>query len=450
MKNYLLILLAISSTPLLLAEPTFDASSGDAINESSKAMIEAIKENPDLGMQDKGAMASAISARLMQSVQYMLEKGGPNASDRQQEALMLEFLSKYNGLTASQFFKAFIKEEKEKNDIENSKRQAATMAQADKEKQDELTKKAQKNKVEVEMQSTLSEWLNGKSATLLKLPNNEGVIVEYDTTKHEISAKIEHWNNEGKLATTYNSVISGKISSDATTWEESIYIDTEYIPAAYRYVNPRDIQNIFWWAPKFKEWAVKLTNIPESDRPNQYIKEIPMKNSDARFIRKTDYNGKDTLEFNQLGPSTVFFVYDKKTGPGVWVMGAETIMGCSNKADKSYEFAKNVLESGEIINLKYHPTGTDFYLTIEQAQKLGIGELTMFDRDCLMNKPEEERVIPLRGKFFDMKAIYLAGSSANNFLSKVNDIANEKDNKVKDKEKAKSARDGIENKLNLD
>jgi hypothetical protein len=131
-------------------------------------------------------------------------------------------------------------------------------------------------------------------------------------------------------------------------------------------------------------------------------------------------------------------------------MGAETIMGCSNKADKSYEFAKNVLESGEIINLKYHPTGTDFYLTIEQAQKLGIGELTMFDRDCLMNKPEEERVIPLRGKFFDMKAIYLAGSSANNFLSKVNDIANEKDNKVKDKEKAKSARDGIENKLNLD
>jgi hypothetical protein len=443
--------LAISSTTLLLAEPTFDASSGDAIGESSKAMIEAIKENPDLGMQDKGAMASAISARLMQSVQYILEKGGPNASDRQQEDLMVEFLSKYDGMSAAEFFQAFIKEEKDKSDIENSKRQAAAMSKAEKEKQDELTKQAQKNKVEQEMQSTLSEWLNGKSATLLKLANNEGVIVEYDSTNHEISAKIEHWNNEGKLATTYNSVISGKISSDATTWEESIYIDTEYIPAAYRYVNPSDIQNIFWWAPKFKEWAVKVMNMPESERPNQYIKEIPMKNSDARFSRgDLDYDGKPDPVFNTGGPSTVFFVYDKKTGPGVWVMDDEPVTGFSSNHQKSYEFVKNALESGEIINLNYHHTGTDFHLTIDQAQKFGIGKLSVFEMSRLNNMPVEERAIPLRGRFFDMKAIYLAGSSVNNFLSKVNDIANEKENKVKDKEKAKSSRDEIDKKLNLD
>jgi hypothetical protein len=452
MKNYLLILLAISSTTLLLAEPTFDASSGDAIGESSKAMIEAIKENPDLGMQDKGAMASAISARLMQSVQYILEKGGPNASDRQQEDLMVEFLSKYDGMTAAEFFQAFIKEEKEKNDIENSKRQAAAMAQAEKEKQDDLAKQAQKNKVEEEMQSTLLEWLNGKPATLLKLANNEGVIVEYDSANHEISAKIERWNNEGKLATTYNSVISGKISSDATTWEGDIYIDKEYIPAACRYVNPSDVQNIFWWAPKFKEWAVKVINMPESERPNQYVKEIPMKDSDARFSRSRDldYDGKPDLVFNTGGPSTVFFVYDKKTGPGVWVMGDEPVTGFSSNHLKSYEFVKNALESGEIINLKYHHTGTDFHVTIEQAQKFGMGKLNDFELTRLRNLPEDERTIPLQGRFYDMKAIYLAGSSVNNFLSKVNDIANEKENKVKDQEKAKNARDEIDKKLNLD
>ena len=283
--------------------------------------------------------------------------------------------------------------------------------------------------------------------------NNEGVIVEYDSTNHEISAKIEHWNNEGKLATTYNSVISGKISSDATTWEESIYIDTEYIPAAYRYVNPSDIQNIFWWAPKFKEWAVKLMNIPENDRPNQYVKEIPMKNSDARFSRSRDldYDGKPDPVFNAGGPSTVFFVYDKKTGPGVWVMGDEPIEEFSSNHLKSYEFVKNALESGEIINLKYHHTGTDFNVTIEQAQKFGIGDFNQFRISRLNNLQDGEgKTIPLRGRFYDMKAIYLAGSSVNNFLSKVNEIANEKDNKVKNQEKAKNARDEINKKLNLD
>jgi hypothetical protein len=124
MKNYILCLFLISSAPLLYAEPRFDASSADAIALSSKEIAEAIQENPDIGMQDKGAMSSVVSAVLMESIAYALEKGGPNASQTQSQALMVEFCKKYNNMTAKEMLQNYLNDKKEKEDIENKKRQA--------------------------------------------------------------------------------------------------------------------------------------------------------------------------------------------------------------------------------------------------------------------------------------------------------------------------------------
>jgi hypothetical protein len=82
---------------------------------------------------------------------------------------------------------------------------------------------------------------------------------------------MELYNGDGKLQTTSN-VVEGQLSSDAKNWEQRIYLNTQYIPSAYRSVSPSKIADIFWWAPKFKEWALKLLNLPENERPSQYIK----------------------------------------------------------------------------------------------------------------------------------------------------------------------------------
>ena len=89
-----------------------DASTSDSITESTNAILEAVKEDPDLGMQDKGAIAMAISASLLGAVQHTLEKGGPNSSERQQEVLMVEYFKKYDGMNPTEFLQAFIKENK--------------------------------------------------------------------------------------------------------------------------------------------------------------------------------------------------------------------------------------------------------------------------------------------------------------------------------------------------
>jgi uncharacterized protein YecA (UPF0149 family) len=160
-------------------------------------------------------------------------------------------------------------EEKEKSDLENSKSQASAMENAENEWREKLTEQYQDNKIDKEMRAILSEWLNGKPATRMILPNDEGVIVDYNSVSREFTAKMKRFNDEGQLVTSYNNVLAGDLSIDLKEWNGSIHIDLEYIPAASRFIDPQSIQDIFWWAPKFKEWAIKLLSIPEDERPKQ-------------------------------------------------------------------------------------------------------------------------------------------------------------------------------------
>jgi hypothetical protein len=315
-------------------------------------------------------------------------------------------------------------EEKEKSDLENSKSQASAMENAENEWREKLTEQYQDNKIDKEMRAILSEWLNGKPATRMILPNDEGVIVDYNSVSREFTAKMKRFNDEGQLVTSYNNVLAGDLSIDLKEWNGSIHIDLEYIPAASRFIDPQSIQDIFWWAPKFKEWAIKLLSIPEDERPKQYIKEIPRSSS---------------------GLSSVFFVYDKSTGPGVWVMGEEPLVEFADDYRKNYEFVKNALESGESLSLIYHPgSGTDFNLSVEQAQKFGI---TKFHDSRGLSSVGD---FYLKGRYYNLKNLYLAASSVNNFLLKMADVYNNKNSSKNDLEKSKSVRDAVDKKLGLD
>ena len=126
-------------------------------------------------------------------------------------------------------------------------------------------------------------------------------------------------------------------------------------------------------------------------------------------------------------------------------MGEEPLVEFADDYRKNYEFVKNALESGESLSLIYHPgSGTDFNLSVEQAQKFGITKF--HDSRGLTGVGD----IYLKGRYYNLKNLYLAASSVNNFLFKMADVYNNKNNSKNDLEKSKTVRDDVDKKLGFD
>jgi hypothetical protein len=98
-------------------EPKFDSTSYETFMESSVKIMEYLKENGNLGLQENTAFHMQMQALVIEIPAAALEKGGPNATRSELNKIATEMVKKYNGLTASQFLKKLSDEQKSADNV---------------------------------------------------------------------------------------------------------------------------------------------------------------------------------------------------------------------------------------------------------------------------------------------------------------------------------------------
>jgi len=245
---------------------------------------------------DKAFIGEGLKAVILLATGEISEKGGANVTPSQAEEIFVATVSKYDGLTGQQFlekFKEVTQAEKleERRQEEDQKRiaQEKEAAKYNAQKQEQAGK-------ETETNEKINRWLAGSPAESRvgeeELPGRATLQLSYDEPSKTLAVAIEFLGWDGKTDKTgrINTIAKVKLSDDLSTltdWEW----ENENMPVR------NNSSSELWFLPKFKEWAAKFISLSDSERPEQFIKEIPQ---------------------NPAGnEKTVWFIYDKNYGPGV-------------------------------------------------------------------------------------------------------------------------------------
>jgi hypothetical protein len=394
MKYPLFALALFSCFTAIAAEPKLNTSSMADLEKSALRVIEWIKDSRDIGAQDKAFISNMIALRAVETERHILDEGGPNVTERQKDQICSKFLKKYNGLSVSQLHKVFLEEikmeaeakEKARAEEEAAREKMVQRANAEKaaaerkaiaDKEAAKADQERKQKEKQEKQQTIfKDWLSGTPASLLELPDGTKIKSGFDLNR----------------LTVHGFQLYIAPGTNPLESRHKVRTYTEKVPAGTLDRGLESLDDIFWWEPKFKDWANKMTQLPESERPEQYFKEIP----------KQGGNEKESVP--------TYFVYDKALGLGIWVGDGRSDL----------KAAKAALGSGNV--LPFSKEQNDFM--INPSQSLG-------------------------GTFYDVKALYLASSSVKLFKSELQRLAGGNPEDQKASEKSKSTRDAVEKKLNL-
>jgi hypothetical protein len=278
--------------------------------ESSVKIMEYLKENGNLGLQDNTAFHMQMQALVISIPAAALEKAGPNATRSELNKIATEMVKSYNGLTASQFLQQRHTEIQQENEA-NGKRVAEENKKIADDKSDAVEKMEDLKATEIK------NWLEGKDC-------NIGVPEEYNLTSRTDDGTIVVLVNNDKR------VIQGTLKSDSSNFEsfrlynrereffEFLPIDAFSTLSSQTFSDVSSTKLFTWMIPKFKEWTKKVLSSPEKDRPDFIAKQIPSILNDPTHIK---VEGCNSYEPNPNGPTIAWFVYDKNHGPGLLVYG---------------------------------------------------------------------------------------------------------------------------------
>ena len=308
----------------LIADPTFDASSAAAFVASAKKVLAYAQQDPNMGQQDKTIFSLQLSSILIKENQAAMDQVGPNGTQNQIEAVFVEHVKKYDGMTATQFVAML------RADVaaENAKAESKAKAKADQAAQEKRREQAQKDAAVEQSNQTqkviIKKWLEGKN-TPVGFPDT---TMFFWTVSKENDNRYKLWiklNKENILEADLNNTLSGFSEQDRT-----FKLRGRIIP--FDDGDLDSIKQTNWYIPKFKEWANKLLALSPEERPPLLIKEIPQN--------------------PEIGP-TVWFVYEKEMGPGVLVYQRNLTQSRSNseKITDLHEL-KQLFNSGDYQKMK--------------------------------------------------------------------------------------------------
>jgi len=291
----IVVALIICFPTYLIADPKLDASSASAFTESVKNVINYAQQDPNIGNQDKILLRSFLTNDILLNeavIAIQQLKDNPNASDNQKDALFLEHVKQYDGLTGAQIIARFHKE------------------YADKIAQDKSKQEGQKQNLK-DANSIILDWLEGRD-TPVGLPGMPGFSCKL-TGKNNDTVEVglglstdKHWQR----------LLSAKLNKSRTGYstEKNTYMldNNKVIPYDANKMNSLD--QFDWFIPKFKEWVKKLNALPVENRPPILIKRFPL-SSKQHSLPPSDCNG----------PTTVWYVYRKGIGSGVLIFNRELV-----------------------------------------------------------------------------------------------------------------------------
>jgi len=274
----------------LIADPTFDASSATAFVSSAKKVLSYAQQDPNMGQQDKTIFSLQLSSILIKENQAAIDQAGPNGTQNQIDALFVEHVKKYNGMTATQLVA------KLRADVaaENAKAESEAKAKAEQAAKEKTQEQSQKDAASAQSKQRqeviIKNWLEGKD-TPVGFPDATLFFWSLSKDNHDSYTLWVKLNKANILEAELNNTLSG-----FTQTEQTFKLRGGIIP--YDNVRLDSIEQTNWYIPKFKEWTNKLLALPPEERPPLLIKEIQQKS----FI----------------GP-TIWFAYEKDLGPGVLV-----------------------------------------------------------------------------------------------------------------------------------
>jgi len=410
-------LFLINSVLFSNAEPKLDASSGESASNSLDEMLIFVQESPDIGIAEKSHWPRVRNMVDTYALQYVFQKVGENPTPNQINKYAGEFYKKYDGMTAMEFYTNVLLEIKNQKEAEANLKQAKAEA-AEKEK-------AQKEEdLNIQLNKSISDWLQGIPQKNTQFPDKKEISVNFNEENRCLEVNL---NVPSQFdVRTINYILLGQFSKDYNYFgENGIEVNSTIFPLTKNFKQSSNDDNlilsensaneIFWFAPKFKEWTNKILSLPENDRPHQVFKEIPYSSLNSEE-RSSENDSLPPLLRSQEKRKSIYYLFDKKLGPSICVI---EIFPEDNK-EKIVDFVK----SGEQVGIDWNNT-QGFSISIPQLNITG-------------------------GKIFTIQDLIVAESSWNNFLDKKNEIAAQHGGESKNLNIQKESQKKVLDKLQLD
>lgn len=330
--------------------PSFDASSSDSIIRSVEKFQKYAASNRDITGQQQLGIISFTAMISMQATAQALGNIGGELTQRDQDKAVAALFKKYNGLKPIQCVELFLKEQEEEARKKQEDRELALA----KMRQEEDQKLAEQQKKDNESRRAFKvktlDWLTGTAKADAKLAGYGDV--EIKIVGEKLTAFINRPSYRGSIdsvpviqaqfSARDNLLVDIKIDSGLSYRKSLFPFDKRFLK------QESELLDVFWFLPKFKEWALKFEQLKDDEKPEQFIKEIE----------------KTGAQIQNL--SNVFFIFQKEMGAGIllWERGDGDPRYSTDV--KRLNYTKSILNGGEKIALSYYSNSS---WTVENVSK---------------------------------------------------------------------------------